>query len=81
MYAQEEMVRQGLTLLSRSKKQKKDQIMVIGLNIVFEKLFLKAHEEGIKFTVIVVDTSPRYMNRDLVKRLSALGIDCKYTLI
>ena len=75
------MVRQGLTLLSRSKKQKKDQIMVIGLNIVFEKLFLKAHEEGIKFTVIVVDTSPRYMNRDLVKRLSALGIDCKYTLI
>ena len=46
MYAQEEMVRQGLTLLSRSKKQKKDQIMVIGLNIVFEKLFLKAHEEG-----------------------------------
>ena len=81
MYAQEEMVRQGLTLLSRSKKQKKDQIMVIGLNIVFEKLFLKAHEEGIKFTVIVVDSSPRYMNRDLVKRLSALGIDCKYTLI
>ena len=60
---------------------KKDQIMVIGLNIVFEKLFLKAHEEGIEFTVIVVDTSPRYMNRDLVKRLSALGIDCKYTLI
>ena len=55
--------------------------MVIGLNIVFEKLFLKAHEEGIEFTVIVVDTSPRYMNRDLVKRLSALGIDCKYTLI
>ena len=55
--------------------------MVIGLNIVFEKLFVKAREEGIDFTVIVVDTSPRYMGRDLVKRLSAQGIDCKYTLI
>ena len=45
--------------------------MVIGLNIVFEKLLVKAREEGIDFTVIVVDTSPRYMGRDLVKRLSA----------
>lgn len=55
--------------------------MIIGLNIVFEKLFVKAKEEGIAFTVIVVDTSPRYMGRDVVKRLSAQGIDCKYTLI
>ena len=45
--------------------------MVIGLNIVFDKLFVKAREEGHQFTVIVVDTSPRYMGRDLVKRLSA----------
>ena len=45
--------------------------MVIGLNIVFDKLFVKAREEGFEFTVIVVDTSPRYMGRDLVKRLSA----------
>lgn len=78
VYAQEEMLRQGLTLLSKSKK---DHIMVIGLNVVLEKLFMKAHAEGIDFSVIVVDTSPRFLGRELVKRLSAAGVDCKYTLM
>ena len=78
VFAQEEMIRQGLKLLSRSKK---DHIMVIGLNIVLEKLFMKAHADGIEFSVLVVDTSPRFMGRELVKRLSSAGVDCKYTLI
>ena len=78
VYAQDEMIRQGIKLLSRSKK---DHIMVIGLNIVLEKLFIEAHDSGIEFTVFVVDTSPRFNGRELVKRLSSQGIDCKYTLI
>jgi translation initiation factor eIF-2B subunit delta len=78
VYAQDEMVRQGIELLSKTKK---DHIMVIGLNVVLEKLFMKAHADGKEFSVIVVDTSPRFLGRDLVKRLSASGVDCKYTLM
>ena len=63
VFAQEEMVRQGIKLLSKSKK---DHIMVIGLNVVLEKLFVKAHADGIDFSVIVVDTSPRFLGRELV---------------
>ena len=78
VFAQEEMLRQGIKLLSKSKK---DHVMAVGMNVVIEKLFMKAHADGIDFTVLVVDTSPRFQGRELVKRLSSQGIDCKYTLI
>ena len=72
------MLRQGIKLVSR---QKKDHIMVIGQNIILEKLFMKAKDDGIDFLVIVIDQSPRFTGREFVKRLSAYGINCKYTVM
>ena len=55
--------------------------MVIGHNFVLEKLFMQAKNQGYNITVIVVDTCPSFTGRDLVKRLSANGVKCIYTLI
>ena len=78
MFAQDEMVRMGLELLS---KQRDNTVMVIGNNFVLERLFVQAHEQGYNITVIVVDTCPSFSGRGLVKRLSTLGVKCIYTLI
>ena len=72
------MVRLGLELLS---KQRDETVMVIGFNYVLERLFHQAHEQGYNITVIVVDTCPSFSGRGLVKRLSARGVKCIYTLI
>ena len=55
--------------------------MVIGVNYVLERLFITAHEQGYNITVIVVDTCPAFTGRALIKRLSARGVRCIYTLI
>ena len=34
-----------------------------------------------KFSVIIVYSAPEYKGRNLAKRLSTIGIKCKYTLI
>ena len=77
VYAQEAMVRNGLSLL----KLKKNTVMVFGSCQAIEKLFETAHKEGAKFKVIIVDTCPEFTGRDQVKRLAAAGIKCKYTLL
>ena len=41
VFAQDEMVRLGLALLS---KQRDNTIMIIGINFVLERLFVLAHE-------------------------------------
>ena len=78
MFAQDEMVRLGLELLS---KQRNNTVMIIGINFVLERLFVQAHEQGYNITVIVVDTCPTFSGRGLVKRLSTRGVKCIYTLI
>jgi len=61
---------------------REETIMTTGFNnICIEELFQKAHSEGRKFNVIVVDSSPLFQGRALVKRLSNYGIKCKYILI
>ena len=77
VYAQEAMVKNGLSLL----KGKKSTVMIFGENVTMERLFEEAHKEGYKFNVIVVDTCPEFSGRDTVQRLSNAGIKCKYTLL
>ena len=56
--------------------------MVIGQNLILEKLFVSAkNEHGLEFTVIAVDTCPSFTGRALAKRLSAKGVNVIYTLI
>ena len=78
VYAQDEMVRLGVELLSKNREE---TIMVIGFNLVIERLCVQAREQGINLTVIVVDTCPSFSGRGLIKRLSAQNVPCIYTLI
>lgn len=78
VYAQEEMVRLGLELIP---KHKKDTILVIGLNYAMEKTLIQACQDERDITVIVVDTCPSFGLRDFASRLSAAGVPVKYTLL
>jgi translation initiation factor eIF-2B subunit delta len=61
--------------------------MIIGSNTVIEETLLRAARPPEKdkvaatFNVIVVDTCPNFLGREVAKRLSHHGIACKYTLI
>lgn len=55
--------------------------MVVGNTMVYDELFKLMVERKADFTVIVVDTSPKYESRSLLQRLSTYGVNCKYTLI
>ena len=56
--------------------------MVIGQNLVLEKIFVAAkNEKNLEFTVIVVDTCPAFKGRALAKRLGAKGVKVIYTLM
>jgi translation initiation factor eIF-2B subunit delta len=44
-------------------------------------IFTEAYEKGMKFRVIVADAGPEFEGRELVKRLSALGIKVTYILL
>lgn len=61
--------------------KKHETIMVLGTSLVFDNLFKAMVEQGTQFTVIVVDTSPQFLGRQLLQRLSQSGVSCKYTLI
>jgi translation initiation factor eIF-2B subunit delta len=44
-------------------------------------IFQHAHEKKMNFRVIVADAGPEFSGRELVKRLSSLGINVVYTLL
>jgi len=64
-----------------SKINDGDVIMTHGRSHVVELLFKKAHEEGKKFKVIVVDSRPKDEAITLLKRLVKVGVRCTYVII
>jgi len=64
-----------------SKINDGDVIMTHGRSHVVELIFKKAHEEGKKFKVIVVDSRPKSEASDLLKRLVKSGVRCTYIMI
>lgn len=47
-----------------------------------EEILKTAHEDPKNnIRVIIVDSSPEYPGRSIIKRLAAHGIKCQYTLI
>ncbi|KAL1681344.1 hypothetical protein EV122DRAFT_261148 [Schizophyllum commune] len=58
-----------------------DVILVYARSSVVEKVLLHAHEEGKKFSVVVVDSRPLLEGKFLLRTLTAAGIQCTYTLL
>ena len=78
MYAQDTLINNALKILSETREE---TILVFG-NEEIENILKKAFDlKTRKFSVIIVDSAPEYKGRNLAKRLSTIGIKCKYTLI
>jgi len=80
IYAQDELINQGLKIFS----DKREEVILMYANVesqTIEDMLKKAHDTGKNIRVIVVDSSPDYQGRSVVKRLAKHGIKCQYTLI
>lgn len=62
VFAQQEMANLGQKLF----RKKHETIMVVGNTMVYDELFKLMVEKKADFTVIVVDTSPKYESRSLL---------------
>ncbi|KAH9816779.1 hypothetical protein DFH28DRAFT_964447 [Melampsora americana] len=58
-----------------------DVIMTYANSSVIQGVLLGAHQQGISFKVIIVDSRPVYEGKNLLKLLTKSGIDCTYLLI
>jgi len=58
-----------------------DVILVYAASYIVERILCKAHTVGKNFTVIVVDSNPKYEGRTLLSRLVSHGIRCTYVLV
>eukprot|EP00730_Choanoeca_flexa_P019099 TRINITY_DN9316_c0_g1_i4.p1 TRINITY_DN9316_c0_g1~~TRINITY_DN9316_c0_g1_i4.p1 ORF type:complete len:561 (+),score=110.51 TRINITY_DN9316_c0_g1_i4:42-1685(+) len=55
-----------------------DVILVLGRSRLLLQVLRAAKAKNIDFTVVVVDTRPRFPGRQAVKLLTAAGIECSY---
>lgn len=58
-----------------------DVLLVCGSSSAVEMILLHAHELGIQFRVVVVDSRPKLSGQLLLRRLVAKGLSCTYTHI
>ncbi|VDI00761.1 translation initiation factor eIF-2B subunit delta [Mytilus galloprovincialis] len=58
-----------------------DVIVVYACSSLVLRVLRTAHENGIKFRVIVIDGRPRMEGKEMLRRLVRAGIKCSYMLI
>jgi len=58
-----------------------DVIMTYAKSSIVQRALVKAHEEGKKFRVIIVDSRPLHEGKHLAAALVQIGMDVKYCLI
>ncbi|KAI1315880.1 hypothetical protein EDD11_000256 [Mortierella claussenii] len=75
------MADQVIANLGLQKIQDGDVILTYARSSVVESLLLAAHEKGIKFKVIVVDSRPRFEGKQLLRALASAGVSCTYVLL
>ncbi|KAF9582712.1 hypothetical protein BGW38_010862 [Lunasporangiospora selenospora] len=75
------MADQVIISLGLQKIQDGDVILTYARSSVVQGLLLAAHEKGIKFRVIVVDSRPRFEGKQLLRALASAGVPCTYALL
>lgn len=58
-----------------------DVIMTYAKSSIVQRALVRAHEEGKKFRVIIVDSRPLHEGKHLASALVTIGMDVKYCLI
>lgn len=58
-----------------------DVVLTYSCSSIVEKALLEAHQAGIQFRVIVVDSRPKLEGLKILNSLSQVGIDCTYCFL
>ncbi|CAG8502939.1 5046_t:CDS:2 [Paraglomus occultum] len=58
-----------------------DIILTYAKSSVVEALILEAHKAGIQFSVVILDSRPKFEGKHLLRNLVAAGIKCTYCLL
>ncbi|MBW0482777.1 hypothetical protein O181_022492 [Austropuccinia psidii MF-1] len=64
-----------------TKIKEGDVVLTYGNSSVIQGILLQAHQQGIKFSVVLVDSQPAYEGKNLLKLLHRTGINCTYILL
>eukprot|EP00163_Fabomonas_tropica_P024218 TRINITY_DN4186_c0_g1_i10.p1 TRINITY_DN4186_c0_g1~~TRINITY_DN4186_c0_g1_i10.p1 ORF type:complete len:565 (+),score=129.35 TRINITY_DN4186_c0_g1_i10:1045-2739(+) len=82
-YIQERILFAGAVISSTAadKISNGDVILTYSYDAVIESVIRKALEQNKEFTVIIVDTRPRFGGRGLLQKLDKLGVTCVYILM
>lgn len=82
-YIQEQifLADQAISNRIQTKITNGDVILTYGFSSLIQKILTDAHKEKIKFRVVVVDGRPWLEGKELLRRLSKIGIECSYVLI
>ncbi|KAF1994342.1 nagb/rpia/CoA transferase-like protein [Amniculicola lignicola CBS 123094] len=70
-----------ITSATAQKINSGDVIMTYASSSVVEKTLIRAHQKGIDFSVIVIDSKPLFEGKQLARKLANHGIRVKYLLI
>ena len=80
--ADETIVQKALSLFAEgSNDEEEDVILTYGSVQLLQTVFSEAQEKKKKFRVVIADSGPEFEGREMVKRLSNLGIKITYILI
>jgi translation initiation factor eIF-2B subunit delta len=84
----DDFIREKITLADEliaeaasAKITNRDVILTYAKSSVVEKTLLKAHAQGKRFKVIVVDSRPLFEGKNLARSLAEVGVEVQYCLI
>ncbi|KAJ8326445.1 hypothetical protein O5D80_005195 [Batrachochytrium dendrobatidis] len=66
--------------INEKKIKDGDVVLTYARSSVVLKLLHEAHDQGIKFSVVVADGRPKLEGKEMLKQLVRAGIKCTYTL-
>jgi translation initiation factor eIF-2B subunit delta len=79
--ADETIVQRALSLFASADSGEEDVVLTFGGVQLLQTVFAEANEQKKRFRVIVADAGPDFEGREMVKRLSNVGIKVTYTLL
>jgi translation initiation factor eIF-2B subunit delta len=79
--ADETIVQRALSLFASADSGEEDVVLTFGGVQLLQTVFAEAYEQKKQFRVIVADAGPDFEGREMVKRLSNVGIKVTYTLL
>nr|XP_018902695.1 PREDICTED: translation initiation factor eIF-2B subunit delta [Bemisia tabaci] len=76
-----EVAGEAISLFVRKKIANGDVILTFGCSSLVERILKEAHEAGVDFSVVIIDSAPWFEGKEMLRRLVKAKIPCTYVLI